>query len=47
MQYGAYNYTLVRPTKDAGDCDGVARAVGANTASSAAVVATEAAATPC
>ena len=36
MQYGAYNYSLVRPTKDAGDCDGVARAVGANTSSTAA-----------
>ncbi|MET0998782.1 MAG: ABC transporter substrate-binding protein [Marmoricola sp.] len=35
MQYGAANYTLMRPTEDAGDCDGVARAVGANTASAA------------
>ena len=36
MQYGAYNYSLLRPTEDAGDCDGVARAIGANSASSAA-----------
>ena len=36
MQYGAGNYPLIRPTKDAGDCDGVARAVGANSASEAA-----------
>jgi peptide/nickel transport system substrate-binding protein len=35
MQYGAGNYTLMRPTKDAGDCDGVARAAGANSASAA------------
>jgi peptide/nickel transport system substrate-binding protein len=35
VQYGAANYSLMRPTEDAGDCDGVARAVGANTASSA------------
>ena len=35
MQYGAANYTLLRPTEDAGDCDGVPRAVGANSASSA------------
>ncbi len=34
MQYGSYNYRLARPAEDAGDCDGVARAVGANTASS-------------
>ena len=38
MQYGAANYTLMRPTEDAGDCDGVARAVGANSASSSACV---------
>ncbi len=31
MQYGAYNYSLLRPAEDAGDCDGVARAVGAST----------------
>ena len=36
MQYGAANYPLMRPTKEAGDCDGVARAVGANSASEAA-----------
>ncbi len=34
MQSGAYNYHLLRPVKGAGDCDGVARAVGANSASS-------------
>jgi peptide/nickel transport system substrate-binding protein len=34
MQYGSYNYHLLRPAADAGNCDGVARAVGANTASS-------------
>jgi peptide/nickel transport system substrate-binding protein len=36
MQYGSYNYHLLRPTQDAGDCDGVPRAIGANTASAAA-----------
>ena len=29
VQYGARNYTLLRPAKDAGDCDGVASAAGA------------------
>ena len=33
MQYGTYNYHLLRPAAQAGDCDGVARAVGANTTS--------------
>lgn len=28
MQYGTYNYRLLRPVADAGDCDGVARAIG-------------------
>jgi peptide/nickel transport system substrate-binding protein len=36
MQYGSNNYTLLRQTKDAGDCDGVARAVGANAGTSSA-----------
>ncbi len=30
VQYGARNYTLLRPAKDAGDCDGVKSAVGAS-----------------
>ena len=29
VQYGARNYTLLRPAKDAGDCDGVTTALGA------------------
>ncbi len=29
MQYGSANYRMLRPASDAGDCDGVARAVGA------------------
>jgi len=29
VQYGARNYTLLRPAKDAGDCDGVTSALGA------------------
>ena len=28
MQYGSFNYHLLRPTKDAGDCDGVATGHG-------------------
>lgn len=28
MQYGARNYTLLRPADEAGDCDGVASAIG-------------------
>ncbi|MFT4010903.1 MAG: ABC transporter substrate-binding protein [Nocardioidaceae bacterium] len=28
MQYGGYNYTFLRPASEAGDCDGVAGAVG-------------------
>jgi peptide/nickel transport system substrate-binding protein len=35
MQYGAYNYQLLRPAKDAGDCDGVPRALGATSTSAA------------
>jgi peptide/nickel transport system substrate-binding protein len=35
VQYGAYNYSLLRPAKDAGDCDGVARAMGANSTAAA------------
>ena len=30
VQYGTRNYTLLRPAKDAGDCDGVTSALGAN-----------------
>jgi len=30
IQYGARNYTLLRPAKDAGDCDGVTTAIGAS-----------------
>jgi LPXTG-motif cell wall-anchored protein len=30
VQYGARNYSLLRPAKDAGDCDGVPGAVGAS-----------------
>ena len=29
VQYGARNYTLLRPAKDAGNCDGVTTALGA------------------
>ncbi len=36
VQYGGYNYHMLRPVKDAGNCDGVARAVGANSSSSTA-----------
>jgi peptide/nickel transport system substrate-binding protein len=35
MQYGSFNYHLLRPSKDAGDCDGVARAIGAETGAAA------------
>jgi peptide/nickel transport system substrate-binding protein len=31
IQYGARNYTLLRPAADAGDCDGVASALGVST----------------
>jgi peptide/nickel transport system substrate-binding protein len=34
VQYGSYNYHLLRPAKDAGDCDGVERAIGVRNASS-------------
>ena len=30
VQYGGRNYTLLRPAKDAGDCDGVTTAIGAS-----------------
>ena len=30
VQYGARNYTLLRPAEDAGDCDGVTSALGAS-----------------
>jgi peptide/nickel transport system substrate-binding protein len=36
MQYGGYNYHLLRPADQAGDCDGVARAVGVEESSAAA-----------
>ena len=35
VQYGAFNYRLVRPAAEAGDCDGIASAIGASTSSSA------------
>ncbi len=31
VQYGAFNYRLLRPADEAGDCDGIASAVGAST----------------
>jgi peptide/nickel transport system substrate-binding protein len=30
VQYGARNYTLLRPADEAGDCDGVTTALGAS-----------------
>jgi peptide/nickel transport system substrate-binding protein len=33
VQYGARNYTLLRPADEAGDCDGIESAVGASEAS--------------
>ena len=33
VQYGAFNYTLLRPADEAGDCDGIDSAVGASTSS--------------
>jgi peptide/nickel transport system substrate-binding protein len=30
LQYGAHNYLSVRPADQAGDCDGVTSAIGAN-----------------
>ena len=30
MQYGAHNYSLLRPAEEAGDCDGVPSAIGAD-----------------
>jgi peptide/nickel transport system substrate-binding protein len=33
IQYGARNYTLLRPAKDAGDCDGVTTALGVSKSS--------------
>jgi len=33
VQYGAFNYRFLRPADEAGDCDGVASAVGASDAS--------------
>ncbi len=30
VQYGTFNYTLLRPADEAGDCDGIASAVGAS-----------------
>jgi peptide/nickel transport system substrate-binding protein len=34
VQYGAFNYTLLRPADEAGDCDGIESAVGASSSSS-------------
>jgi peptide/nickel transport system substrate-binding protein len=31
VQYGGRNYNLLRPASKAGDCDGIASAIGANT----------------
>ena len=33
VQYGAFNYTLLRPADEAGDCDGIESAVGAASSS--------------
>ncbi|MDZ5623287.1 ABC transporter substrate-binding protein [Nocardioides sp. HM23] len=33
VQYGAFNYTLLRPADEAGDCDGIESAVGASSSS--------------
>ena len=30
VQYGGRNYTLLRPADEAGDCDGVTSALGAD-----------------
>jgi peptide/nickel transport system substrate-binding protein len=35
IQYGGHNYTQLRPTSQAGNCDGVASALGANSSSKA------------
>ena len=34
IQYGVFNYTLLRPADEAGDCDGIPSAVGASESSS-------------
>ncbi|MGZ5403090.1 MAG: ABC transporter substrate-binding protein [Nocardioides sp.] len=34
VQYGAFNYSLLRPADEAGDCDGIESAIGASTSSS-------------
>ncbi len=33
VQYGVFNYTLLRPADEAGDCDGIESAVGASSSS--------------
>ena len=33
VQYGTFNYTLLRPADEAGDCDGIESAVGASSSS--------------
>jgi peptide/nickel transport system substrate-binding protein len=33
VQYGAFNYTLLRPADEAGDCDGIESAIGASSSS--------------
>ena len=47
IQYGAHNYHLLRPAKEAGDCDGVARRSGPTASSVGGARTTTAAATPC
>ena len=34
VQYGARNYSLLRPADEAGDCDGIESAIGASSSSS-------------
>ena len=38
IQYGGHNYNQFRPTSQAGDCDGVASAIGASASSSTLVL---------
>jgi peptide/nickel transport system substrate-binding protein len=33
VQYGTFNYTLLRPADEAGDCDGIESAIGASSSS--------------
>src|ERR1044071_849054 len=34
VQYGAFNYSLLRPAAEAGDCDGIESAIGASSSTS-------------